>query len=293
VSGCGTGSTVNCAEPYPAFQSITGNLYETVSNYNSLQAVITKRLANGFSFSFNYVWSHMLDDADSSGWGSHAGPQAYQIPSTLTSNEASKNYGPSNFDVRNAFKGYAIYELPFGKGRPFLNQNGFVDSVFGGWQIAGTIVDIAGNPFQITAPADSYEPGSTEYPNRVPGVNTKAPNRNPRNGLWYNPAAFSNPANGTFGDMGRNPLVGPGVNYVNLSGGKSFSLPWEGIAFAIRADASNAFNHPSFANPVFGSSQTQLVAPGADGIFTGPSTGQITTVSEGGRGLQLSGRLSF
>ena len=82
ISGCGTGSTVNCAVPYPIYQQINGNLYQAISNYNSLQTTITKRLQHGFSFTANYTWSHFLDDQDSSGWGTHAGPHPYQYAST-------------------------------------------------------------------------------------------------------------------------------------------------------------------------------------------------------------------
>ena len=61
-------------------------------------------------FKFSYVWSHFLDDLDTAGWGSHAGAANCQ-----NSYVPSANYGNSNFDVRNAFKGYVIYELPFGR----------------------------------------------------------------------------------------------------------------------------------------------------------------------------------
>ena len=112
ANNCGSGTTVNCAEPYPIFLGLSGSTNNAITNYNSLQASITKRMRNGLSFDFNYVWSHMLDDMDSSGWGSRAGPQSYQ-----NANHPSANYGSSNFDVRNAFKGYAVYELPVGRGK--------------------------------------------------------------------------------------------------------------------------------------------------------------------------------
>ncbi len=86
-------------------------------------------MTNGLSLSFNYVWSHMLDDMDSSGWGSRAGPQDYQI-----ANNPAANYSNSNFDVRNAFKGYAVYELPFGRGKKFLNNN--CPAGWSGWRLA-------------------------------------------------------------------------------------------------------------------------------------------------------------
>jgi hypothetical protein len=286
TSGCGTGSTVNCAEPYPIYQGIGGNLYQAISNYNSLQASTTKRLTHGLSFSFNYTWSHMLDDQDSSGWGSHSGPQNYQHLSTLTKNQAALNYGPSNFDVRNAFKGYVVYQLPFGKGKMFLNQNAIADAVVGGWAISGTVVELSGNPFQLSATNNDYD-GTTAYPNLVKGVSTK-PQGGRTLGEWYNPAAFSNPANGEFGTLGRNPLIGPGVNAFNLGGGKTFSFPWEGIKFALRCDATNAFNHPSFGSP-----NGSLSAPDANGVFAGPITGQVKSLTQGGRTVQVSGRITF
>jgi hypothetical protein len=288
TSGCGTGSSVNCAEPYPNYEAIDGNLYQAISNYNSLQTSITKRLANGLSFSFNYTWSHMMDDQDSSGWGSHAGPQNYQHLSTLTLNQASLNYGPSNFDVRNAFKGYVVYQLPFGRGKMFVNQNALADAIVGGWQVSGTVVELAGNPFGLSASNNDYD-GTTPFPDKVPGVSTKPiGGRTIQN--WFNSAAFEAAPNGAFGALGRNPLIGPGVNVFNLSAGKSFSLPWESMKLAIRADASNAFNHPSFASPSGSLSYPAGVTSGPYPEGTGTA---ISSLTQNGRGLQLSARFSF
>jgi Carboxypeptidase regulatory-like domain/TonB dependent receptor len=269
--------------PYPLFGSIPGSTNNAVSNYNSLQASITKRMTSGLSLSFNYVWSHMLDDMDSSGWGSRAGPQDYQI-----ANNPAANYSNSNFDVRNAFKGYAVYQLPFGRGKRLLNNNSLLDALVGGWQISGTLVLSTGNPFTvINSNNNTYAQAGTSYPNRVPGVSTKPANRSIKN--WFNPAAFSQPANGTFGDVPRNSLYGPGLNIVNLSGSKTFSLPWEGIQLQIRADASNAFNHPNYGVPgdanLGGSS-----GPGTP--YTSGST-VINNTTANGRNVQLGARLTF
>jgi hypothetical protein len=285
ANGCGSGAAT-CKEAFPLYQSISGNLYEAISNYDSLQTQLTKRFNNGLSFNFNYVWSHMLDDQDSSGWGSREGPQGYQHASTLTVNQAYKNYGPSNFDIRNAFKGYAVYQLPFGRGKQFLNHNLLLDEAIGGWEISGTIVESSGNPFQVTSNGHTYSQAGAQYPNVVPGVSPRPAQRNINE--WYNPAAFSQPADGTFGNAQRNPLVGPGINVVTLSGGKTFSLPWEGIKFGIRCDANNAFNHPSFGVP-----NGNLTTSNGSDVFTGPGTNQINSVTVPSRSVQLSGRLSF
>jgi hypothetical protein len=278
--------------PYPNYQAggLGGNLYEAISNYHALQAAITKRMAHGLSMSFNYTWSHMLDDQDSSGWGSHAGAQEWQHASYLNLNQAALNYGPSNFDQRQAFKGYAVYELPFGKGKMFLNNNAIADQVFGGWQIAGTVIELAGNPFQPTSPGSLYTHAGTQYPNRVPGVSLT-----PQGGKswhnWFNEAAFSQPAAGAFGNAQRNPLVGPGVNQFNLSTGKEFSI-WEQVKFQLRCDATNAFNHPSFGAIGGGSNAGFGLTGGAPGQpFSGTAVLSSTTV--GGRSVQLSGRISF
>ena len=288
TSGCGTGSTVNCAVPYPIYQQINGNIYQAISNYNALQTSITKRLQHGFSFTANYTWSHFLDDQDSSGWGTHAGPQPYQYASTLVANYSSKNYGPSNFDVRNSFKGFVVYQLPFGKGRAYLNKNWFEDVTVGGWQVAGTVIVASGNPFQVYATSNTYQNAGSQYPSWS-GISPRPVNRGINE--WYNPKAFINPGNGNFGNSGRNQLVGPGFNTVNISVLKEFHLPWERMAFSIRADAQNAFNHPSFSAP-----QGQLAGdsgPGTEYTTTSNGGAQITGIQIGGRTLQLGARLSF
>jgi Carboxypeptidase regulatory-like domain/TonB dependent receptor len=273
--------------PYSQYASIAGNTYNAISNYNSLQASITKRLTHGVSFSANYVWSHFLDDQDSSGWGSREGPQPYSL-----GNDPSSNYSNSNFDVRNAFKGYAIYELPFGRGKQFLNNNSFLDALIGGWQASGTLVLSSGNPFTVYGTQSTYAQAGSAFPNWNPGVNPKPQHRDYNE--WFNPAAFTVPANGTFGNVRRNSLYGPGIDNVTLSGSKTFSLPWEGIKLLIRADAYNAFNHPSFGPP--GQSGQTLAAPGGASVgtpYVGPTSGQITTLEVGARNVQLGARVSF
>jgi Carboxypeptidase regulatory-like domain len=276
--------------PYPNYQAggLGGNLYEAISNYNSLQATFTKRMSHGLSTSFNYVWSHMLDDQDSSGWGSHAGSQPWQHASSLTLNQAALNYGPSNFDQRQAFKGWVVYQLPFGRGKQFLNTNWLADEVVGGWQIAGTVIELAGNPFQPTGPGSLYTHAGTQFLNRVPGVSlTPSGGKSWRN--WFNEAALSQPAPGAFGTLQRNPLVGPGINEFDLSAGKEFSI-WENVKFQFRCDATNAFNHPSFS-AVSNNGNFSVTGGGPGQPFNG--TAKLSAVSVGGRDVQLSARFTF
>src|ERR1700675_4097143 len=138
----GRGKRRSGGSAFPAWGTLSGNNYNAISNYNSLQAQITKRYSNGLLFSANFVWSHMLDDQDSGGWGSRGGTQYWQIV-----NDPKANYGNSNFDIPIAFKGYASYELPFGRGKRYLNSGQAMDALVGGWRISGTFVAQSGNPF--------------------------------------------------------------------------------------------------------------------------------------------------
>jgi hypothetical protein len=240
-------------------------------------------MSHGLSFNFSYVWSHFMSDMDSSGWGSRAGAQNYQ-----DAYNPRANYANSNFDVRNAFKGNVVYQLPFGRGRQFLNNNMLLDEVIGGWQASGTLTLLSGQPFTVYMDqnASSYTLTSNGrwYPNLV-GTPTLS-NRGAFHGTnqWFNEAAYAQPTPGTLGTNGRNSLNGPGLSNVNFSLGKSFSI-WENVKFQVRADASNIFNHPSFGLP----NGALTLTSGA--VNTGTSTIRSTTV--GGRTMQLSGRITF
>src|SRR5579884_2472459 len=233
--------------PYPQYSTINGNTYNAISNYDSLQLSLVKRFTHGFQFDLNYTWQKMLDEQDSSGWGSRDGGQTYQF----ALNPAA-NYGPSNFDIPQMFKGDLIYRLPFGKGRTWLNSNGFVDAVLGGWQASTIFVLESGKPFTPTIGSGDNS-GSLAgdnfawRPNLVGDPNLSDPTINE----WFNPAAFAVPAPGTPGNAGRNILRGPGLVGVDFSMGKSFRfpLPRETGELQIRIDAQNVLNHPNFDLP--------------------------------------------
>jgi hypothetical protein len=257
--------------PYP-FQSITGVNAVGESNYNAMQLTIERRMSSGFSFNFNYTWSKMLDDQDSSGWGSKQGNQRYQ-----NAYDPGANYGPSNFDIRHMFKGQAIYQLPFGSGRMFVNSNGVLDKIVGGWTLTGTIMAQGGNPFTpYMAVNNSFSLSSNaqQFPNVVGNPRLS----NPTPDEWFDVAAFAAPAPGTFGNMGRNSLYGPGLTAVNLSLRKSFAIT-ERVAFDLSAHATNLLNHPSFGQP--------------DPLIGAGHSGKITSVTVGGRHMELVAKIRF
>lgn len=267
------------AMPYQLFNQITGSTNNAISNYNALQTELRKRLSYGLEFEVNYTWSHFLDDLDSSGWGSRGGWQNYQ-----NAYNPADNYSQSNFDIRNMFKGQAVYTLPFGKGRQFLNKNWLVDEVLGGWQASSTFVIQDGNPIGITTggnnSSNNQSPNYTQYANLVGDYHLNGSTKSRLN-QWYNLSAFAVPAPYTYGNFRRNIVTGPGLTDMDASLGKTFSLyPDKGVQLHIRAEAFNVLNHPSFGQP------------GNNAIGPGQSA-QITGVTVGGRKMQLYGRITF
>jgi hypothetical protein len=280
TTGSYTGAPA-CFRPYPAFAGIGGNLYNAISNYNSLQLQLKKSYSFGLLFNVNYVWSHMLDDQDSSGWGSTAGPQNWQI-----GNNPALNYSNSNFDTRHAFKGYVSYELPFGAGRPYLSHSRALDGAVGGWKISSTFVAQSGNPYTMWVSNNQSfaQGGETWYPNVVSGVSPNSPGTCPNGAAvgtlncWFNPAAFAKPTPGTFGDSARTSLYGPKLVVVNMSLAKTFSIS-ERVHMELRGDFVNALNHPSFNFP--------------NSDLSNGNVGQINSVTVAPRSGQLGARISF
>jgi Carboxypeptidase regulatory-like domain len=260
------------SRPYPEFQSLTGYTTQGISNYHALQAEITRRFSNGLMFNFNYTWSHLLDNQDSSGWGSLQGATPYQ-----RAYAPMANYGPSNFDIRHMFKGHVGYDLPFGRGRQFLNHSKALDEGIGGWKLFGDFIAQTGSPFTPSmATNNSYALSSNAlwYPNVVgsPTAGTQDINS------WFNVNAFAAPPPGRFGNMGRNIVYGPKLSALNMSLIKTFTFT-ERIKLDFSANATNVLNHPSFALP------DKSIGPG--------HIGQITGVSVGSRQMELVAKFRF
>jgi Carboxypeptidase regulatory-like domain len=276
--------------PYPNFTGLGGSTNNGSSNYNSLQAQFQKRLSHGFQFTAAYTWSKFLDSQDSSGWGSSAGSQDYQ-----SSYCVKCNYGPSNFDVRHVFTFSGIYTLPFGRGADFLNKTALEDIVLGGWRLAATSRENTGSPFTPTmSNSNTNAQAGNQYPNLVgdplsvvspgPGSAPNDANNGPNESSvhtlanWFNKYAYTAPAQYTFGNVRRNSVYGPNYSNLNLSFGKTFDL-YKNYRLEIRADAQNFLNHASFGAP-------------DSGIGNG-NAAKITSVTDGGRHIQLYGKFTF
>jgi hypothetical protein len=262
----------NCGNPNPIFNSIAAQIYDGWSNYNALQIRLQKRMSYGLNFQVNYAWSKSLDTGTGNGHGS--GIDIYQ-----NAYSPAANYGLSNFNAANTIAGQVAYELPFGVGRQFA-LHGVADQIAGGWRVSSIFQWHSGIPFTPviqSSVAEGIDPGldssiaagSTLYPNLVGNPKLS----NPTLTEWFNPAAYANPAPGTFGNSGRNTLIGPSFYNADLSVGKSFRLPREGMRLEIRADMYDVFNHINFNNPDanVGYTSSGALSDSTAGTITGPA----------------------
>jgi carboxypeptidase family protein/TonB-dependent receptor-like protein len=276
VSSTNYSDCYNSPTAFPIFCSIGAALYDGYSNYNALQLRVQKRVSHGLYFVFNYAWSKTMDSGTGSGNNSNVDTwqNAFSVPA---------NYGLSTLDTRNSITGSATYELPFGVGKAFA-MHGVTDAVLGGWRATGVFQVHSGVPFTATVNG-ADESGSGVYntcycsyswrPNQVASASISHPSVNE----WFNPAAFAVPTWGTFGNEGRNTLIGPAWRDLDLSLGKGFKLV-EGVRFEIRADSFNAFNHPNFEGP-------------SAAVGQGAGDPGVITAANGARSIQLGGRLTF
>lgn len=293
-------------QPFYDFGNIIRVTNEGLANYNSLQTKIEKRYSHGLSFLGGYTWAHSLDDAVQPIQGTDGGQAGN--PAFLG---LKYEYGASNTDVRHRFTFAPQYDLPFGRGKQFLNHGGLIDQVVGGWKAAAIFQVQTGAPialpqrFQIS---DPFAPGGTANP--VTQHNQECAAQTKTIAHWFNPCAFSQAptayateqdyndavANGgnavllsqagtlPYGQRGRITVGGPGFNRLDMSLFKSFKLPFRESAFELRADGVNVMNTPSFGDP-----STSITGSNAGRINSTRFSGIIPDA----RVIQVAGRLTF
>jgi len=166
-----------------------------------------------------------------------------------------------------------IYELPVGRGKHFLNV-GPASQILGGWSLSGIVTARSGLPVNITMSRKSGDlpdgNSSSQRPDRVPGVSIYAANQTIAH--WFNPAAFSLPAKGSWGNLGRYIANGPGMYEIDSTLQKRFLLT-ERLALNFRASAYNLFNHPVYKTPSSSIGALTGNPPSVSGSF-----GRITNV---------------
>ncbi len=247
--------------PNPKFGLIGVYTPSSGGNYNALQVSLKRQLSNRLSFNVNYTYAHALNNGGS-----------VFADNTQNDHYLPGEYGNANSDIRHYLEFNYLYQLPAVPKVPRV--------IGDGWQLNGITSMRTGLPINVACGCDSVGIGEgTERPNIVPGVSPQPSHKNVPTGPQINIAAFSTPAQYTFGNVSRNSLHGPGAVNFDMSLFKNFKAYRNGV-IQFRAEAFNVFNHPNFANP--------------GSTLSAPATfGQSFSTSTGIRSLQLAVRYDF
>jgi len=294
-------------------------------NFNGMQILLNRRFSRGLTLASQYMWSHSIGDSNGS-----------KDARTSSNNFIfTSEHGDNISDVRHSFNFSMLYELPYGAGSAHGASAGrLAKTVLGGWQIGtlfnartGTPVDVeivrpdivyrnnttgaisAGavvtNGVVMTTPIVNVPGGgasrNVRRPDIVPGVSPYYVS----NGTFFiNPAAFTIPQPGTYGNLGRDALRGPGTSQFDLTLSKKFPVS-ENVNVVFRAECFNILNHPVFAAPGGGTPRlndaTGILQPGqpysqsaAGGTFGALTSTVSNQVGAGtNRQIQFSLRVNF
>jgi len=232
-------SSVASRSPFPEFGLFQGAANVGYSRYNSLGLKLTRRYSNGLTVLGSYTYSKSTDN------GSGIRTLGTDPLNPQNSYCLSCEDGPSVFDQRHRFVTSAVYDLPFGPGRKYLSE-GVLGKVIGGWKLNSIVTIGSGFALTVSAGEDTANIGNCCRPDRVAGVSTAR--ETPTVGQWFNTAAFSRAAAGTFGSAGRGEVLGPGIINWDFSTFKEFHISATNY-IQLRVEAFNFLNHPNWGDP--------------------------------------------
>jgi hypothetical protein len=250
------------------------------SSYNALEVDANHRLSKGLQIRGNYTWSKNLD-INSGLTGAQAANQAQMV---LDRNDLRRDWGPSALNVANQGSFSATYELPFGNGRRWVNSSAGVESkLISGWQANAIGTFLSGFPFTPLVGSNRSGDGDTRNPDRV-SINPNPVSPCPvLPNQWLNPCLYELPTPGTYGNIGRGTLTGPGLADVDFSLFKNTAVS-ETANLQFRAEFFNLFNRSNF-----GPLNTTVFS----GTAISGSAGLITTTATYPRQIQLGLKLIF
>jgi hypothetical protein len=256
------------------------------ANYNSLSLKATRRFTDGLSVIASYTWSKSIDDTS----GIRPGPSDFLYPENSNCIECER--GLSGFDVRHRIVTSALYELPVGKGRMLNIDNKVLNGVIGGWQAGGILTLQTGVPGSLMVLVDNA--GTTvSSSDRPTATGSPIYPDNPTPSRWINLNAFVEAPQGSWGNVGRNTITGPGIANFDAEVHKQFRMPYkEGHTLQFRVEAFNAINHPNWGMPALGI-LTGAAQPGAAATAPHQGFGVITSTSTPMRQVQLGLKYSF
>ncbi|WP_263352691.1 TonB-dependent receptor domain-containing protein [Acidicapsa acidisoli] len=244
---------------YPNFGIINQLNSAASASYNALQITLRSNLWHGFTNQFAYTWSHNLDDSS-----------AFNIL-PQNSNNLAGDWGNAEYDVRNHFSAYVNYAIPtLAYGPKALTR---------GWEVNGILKFQNGEPVNILSGSDNSGTAEGEDRGTITGsaLNNNRSVQGHSFAQYLNPSSFAAPAPGTYGNLGRNQVIGPGFSDVDLSLIKNIPIYKERVRAQFRVEMFNVLNHINLAAPVnnvasgsFGASTSTIgIQYGAPGIGSG------------------------
>jgi carboxypeptidase family protein len=260
----------------PALANTTTWLSEGVSSYNALQVDVSRRLNHGLQLRGVYTYSKSLDDGTA--WNSSVASNAPGF--VMFPLNPKWDWGPSTTDVRHLAVINGTYELPFGK------AGGQRAKAIGGWSVSAIGSIQSGLPFtpqlgyNPTGNGDSRNPIRPSYNAAFTGnVILDRPDR------YFDANAFVAPAAGTYGNVGRDVLTGPGLATVDFSALKKTALT-ERVSLQFRAEFFNILNRSNFGTP-------NAVVFTSASATPAPTAGVITSTATSSRQIQFGLKLLF
>jgi hypothetical protein len=252
--GTGTVGTVKVSRaqlllPFPQYTSVTLNNSDTGSGYYySWYFRTDRRFKNGLTLLASYTWSRSATDV--LGVSTAGAAQISSITGAQNAYNKPAEWSLSTQDAPNRFTTAITYELPFGKGKPFLKNSRIFDRIVSGWSANAVGILQTGFPLSVTQPNNNSVFGASY---QLPNATGLSPNTTGSTGEridgWLNPAAFSQAPQFTFGNITRFLSArGPALFNWDVSVFKAFSIQ-ERIKAQFRAEALNATNTPYFGNP--------------------------------------------
>jgi hypothetical protein len=255
----------NAGQPYNQLYGRTAEVrtwLPTDTHYNSLQAKLDRRFKNGFLATTSYTFGRAINYSEET--------------DVATPADLERSKGRPNFDRTHAFAASFIWDMPF-----FKQDRSALGWILGGWQVGGIATAYSGRPVDFTASnATLRAPDNTQRPN-LNGDDPEVFGAIGPGQLYFDTSVFSAPAQNTWGSMTRNDSIdGPGFWSVDLSVLKRFRFG-DRVSAELRADAFNAFNHPTFGRP--------------NGAFGGATFGQVTGMDDSyiPRLVRFGARLTF
>lgn len=255
---------------YPGFGNLTTMGTCTNSEYEGLQVRATKRYSHNFMMQGTYTFSKSLDQF-SGGTGASVTDTAVS-PNPF---DLKDEWADSDFYSKHIASVAAVWDLP-----RLTGQNAVIRQAAGGWNFSLRYTARSGMPLNIVTGADNALSGTPKQRPDVIGDPVLSTDRSTAQKVaqWFDGSVFTTPAAGTYGDLGRNALIGPGLSSTNVALMKNFPFTHrEGMRLQFRAEAFSVFNTPIFSNP-----QTTM----------GSTLGKITSAS-GDRHLQFALKLFF